>query len=98
MDTNNKIEKTLEEINKKLEIILACHRYTLKNIIKDNYLTTDKRTQMYELFDGEHSLQEISKKVNVTVEAIRQFKVVLEKDKLITIHKIGKKEYPQKII
>ncbi len=99
-------DELLIEINDKLEAIrkllimqnIAC-RAEIKKILNEEFLTTDKRKQMYKLFNGKNSIGDIAKNLHVTHESVRLLVDELEKVGAIEIiKKKGKTKYPLKII
>lgn len=99
-------DKILIEINDKLEairkILLIQNVANRKNIIKvinEDFLTTDKRKKIYNMFNGNNSIEDIAKKIGVTHESVRLLVNDLENIGAIEIiKKVGKTKYPLKII
>ena len=98
MNNSENIEKLLQEVLNRLDIIIAGQLPMIKESIKNQHLTTENRKKMYDLFNGKNSLQDVADKVGVTLEAVRLFKVVLEDNGIINVAKQGKREYPQRFI
>lgn len=98
-------EQLLTEINDKLEAIRKllliqnfAYRREITKILNEEFLTTDKRRKIYDLFDGNKSIGEIAKKLSVTNECVRLLVDDLEKVGAIEIiKKKGKTKYPLKI-
>ena len=94
-DMNNKIEA----IRKLLLIQNIAFRKEINKILNEEFLTTDKRKQMYKLFNGNNSIGDIAKRLGVTHENVRLLVDDLEKVGAIEIiKKKGKTKYPLKII
>jgi len=99
-------DELLVEINDKLEAIRKilfiqniAHRREIIKVLNEEFLTTDKRKQMYKLFNGNNSIGDIAKKIGVTNESVRLLVDDLEKVEAIEIiKKKGKTKYPLKII
>ena len=89
----------LESIRKLLLIQnIACRREVIK-VLNEEFLTTNKRKEMYKLFNGNRSIGNISKMLGVTNEGVRLLVDDLEKVGAIEIvKKKGKTKYPLKII
>jgi len=93
------INDKLEAIRKLLIVQNIAFRKEINKIINDEFLTTDKRKQMYKLFNGNNTIGHIAKILGVTHENVRLLVDDLEKLGAIEIiKKKGKTKYPLKII
>ena len=92
MNYDEKIFQELVEIRKLLTIFAQDKLDEFHANIKAKYLTTPEREQMYELFDGEKSLKEISDIVKISLEGVRKFCIILEQAGLIDMIEINKKQ------
>lgn len=92
MNYDEKIFQELVEIRKLLTIFAQDKLDEFHANIKAKYLTTSERQQMYELFDGEKSLKEISDIVKISLEGVRKFCIILEQAGLIDMIEINKKQ------
>ena len=92
MNYDEKIFQELVEIRKLLTIFAQDKMDEFHANIKAKYLTTPERQQMYELFDGEKSLKEISDIVKISLEGVRKFCIILEQAGLIDMIEINKKQ------
>lgn len=94
IEINNK----LEAIRKLLMVQNIASRKEINKILTEEFLTTDKRKQMYKLFNGNNSIGDIAKRLGVTHESVRLLVDDLEKVGAIEIiKKKGKTKYPLKI-
>ncbi len=93
------IKNKLEAIRKLLMVQNMTSRKETKKILTEEFLTTDKRKQMYTLFNGNNGIGDIAKRIGVTHESVRLLVDDLEKAGAIEIiKKKGKTKYPLKII
>lgn len=92
MNYDEKIFQELVEIRKLLTIFAQDKLDEFHANIKAKYLTTPERQQMYELFDGEKSMKEISDIVKISLEGVRKFCIILEQAGLIDMIEINKKQ------
>ena len=83
MDINQQILEELKAIRRLLTIFSQDKLEQFHASIKEKYLKTPQREQMYELFDGTKSLKEIAEIVKVTPQAVGQFSIMLEQAGLI---------------
>ena len=98
-------DELLIEINDKLEairkLLIVQNIAFIKEVNKmlnEEFLTTDKRKQMYKLFNGNNSIGDIAKRLGVTHENVRLLVDDLEEVGAIEIiKKKGKTKYPLKI-
>ncbi len=98
MDINEQILEELKAIRKLLTIFSQDKLDSFHASIKEKYLKSPQRQQMYELFDGTKSLKEIAEIVKVTPQAVGQFSLQLEQAGLIeqvTIN--GRQKNPKRI-
>lgn len=95
IEINNK----LEAIRKLLMVQNIASRNETNKIITEEFLTTDKRKKIYNMFNGNNSIGDIAKKIGVTHESVRLLVDDLENIGAIEIlKKSGKTKYPLKII
>lgn len=93
------INDKLEAIRKLLIVQNIAFRKEINKILNEEFLTTDKRKQMYRLFNGNNSIGDIAKRLDVTHENVRLLVDDLEKVGAIEIiKKKGKTKYPLRII
>ena len=97
MNNNDRILEELIAIRKLLTIFSQDKLDEFHASIKNKYLTTPQRQEMYDMFDGSASLKEIGKLVGTSSEAVRQFAVTLEKAGLIEYVQDGKTKYPKRV-
>lgn len=97
MNNNDRILEELIAIRKLLTIFSQDKLDEFHASIKNKYLTTPQRQEMYDMFDGSTSLKEIGKVVGTSSEAVRQFAVALEKAGLIEYVQDGKIKYPKRV-
>lgn len=96
MENSDKILEELISIRKLLTILSQDKLSSFNEKIKKDYLTTDVRQRMYDLFDGTRSLKEVADEVKTSSEAVRLFAVTLEKAGLIE-YVIGKSKCPKRL-
>lgn len=94
---NEQIFKELVTIRKLLTILSQDKLADFNEQIKNQYLTTEQRKKMYDLFDGTKSLKEIGEEVNTSSEAVRLFAVSLEKAGLIEYVSNAKAKCPKRL-
>jgi len=93
------INDKLEAIRKILVIQNIANRGEIKRILNEEFLTTERRKKIYNMFNGKNSIGEIAKKTGITNESVRLLVDHLEKVCAIEIlKKRGKTKYPLKII
>lgn len=97
MDVNERILEELIAIRKLLTVFSQDKLDEFNNSIKNKYLTTSQREQMYNLFDGSLGFKEIGATVGTSSEAVRQFAVMLEKSGLIEYVQNGKNKCPKRV-
>lgn len=98
MDLNEQILEELKAIRKLLTVFSQDKLDSFHASIKEKYLKSPQRQQMYDLFDGTKSLKEIAELVGVTSEGVRQFSLQLEQAGLVeqvTIN--GRQKNPKRI-
>jgi len=96
--TNEDVLKELKEIKSELKLQNIFYKEKIKNMV-ERLLTTPKRKKMYSFLDGDHSLMDISNKVGVTHENVRQFVQDLESENLVVLdHKKRKERYFRRLI
>lgn len=97
MDVNERILEELIAIRKLLTVFSQDKLDEFNTSIKNKYLTTSQREQMYNLFDGSLGFKEIGATVGTSSEAVRQFAVMLEKSGLIEYVQNGKNKCPKRV-
>lgn len=98
MDINQQILEELKAIRRLLTIFSQDKLEQFHASIKEKYLKTSQREQMYELFDGTKSLKEIAEIVKVTPQAVGQFSIMLEQAGLIEQVVInGRQKNPKRV-
>ncbi len=101
-DVQWKILKSLEEISGKLDILISIVKLGEKNeltLLKEQVLGSSKvRRAIYELCNGEKTINEIAVSVNQKLPNVSTELRYLEDSGLITIKKSGKNKYPQRVI
>jgi len=97
MDLNERILEELIAIRKMLTILSQDKLSDFNEQIRKNYLTTDQRQRMYDLFDGTMSFKEISTELSVTSEAVRVFAVSLKKAGLLEYEANSKSKCPKRL-
>jgi hypothetical protein len=99
MDINEKILEELIQIRKMLIVLSQEKRSELEEKIKKEFLTTEQRQKMYDMFDGTKSLKEISEEIKTSSEAVRLFALSLEKAGYLDYIIInGKSKNPKKLL
>lgn len=93
-ETKELLEKILEEISL---LSVSIKAEALKDFNND-YLNTDNRKMMYELFNGENDAKTISEQIGCTSRAVSMFIQELLKNDLISYRKMGKSIIPEKSI
>lgn len=79
MDINERVLEELVLIRKMLTVLSQESLGEFNRKIKKDFLTTEQRQKMYDLFDGTKTIKEISEEVKATPEAVRLLTVSLEK-------------------
>jgi len=93
------INDKLEAIRKLLIVQNIAFRKEINKILNEEFLTTDTRKKIYNMFNGNNSIGDIAKKIGVTHESVRLLVDDLERVGAIEIiKKKGKTKYPLKII
>lgn len=101
MDKNTnqpEIVDILKSIDLSLKIIANAAMKGARERLEKEHLTTDTRKAMYELFDGNHTNDEISKAVKTSSEAVRQLAEALYADGLIEYVEEGRSKKPKGLI
>lgn len=96
-ELDKKLLSKLDEIIRLLRPISYAKSSEVAKMLEEQFLTTAQRKRMYELFDGDHTQQQIADQVGVTSEAVRLLIADLEPRGLIEIVKKGKFKVPKKI-
>ena len=97
MDVNERVLEELIAIRKLLTVFSQDKLNEFNISIKNKYLTTSQREQMYNLFDGSLGFKEIGATIGTSSEAVRQFAVMLEKSGLIEYVQNGKNKCPKRV-
>jgi len=92
--TDDMIVQNLEEIKALLKIMAIQEFQKLRSSI----LSTRNKVKIFELCDGELSLNEIAEKVNVSSEAVRLTIKDFDDVGIIIIKRSGKKWYPRRVL
>jgi hypothetical protein len=70
---STKIEELLEELVKEIRILTVKQKTEAFKKFSDEFLTSDLRKNMYDAFDGERTLQQISKAINCKLNTLQIF-------------------------
>jgi hypothetical protein len=93
-DTNS----LLREIRDNLKLIAAAMAEPLRKRLSEEFLTSPQRQKMYKEFDGEHTYEQVAKKVGVTHEAVRMLAVTLQHEGFLAIEKKDAKSFPRRLL
>ena len=87
----------LSQIRKLLTILSQDKLQSFNENIQKQYLTTDERKQMYDMFNGENSYKTIADATKVTPDGVRKFAVQLEQVGLVEMVAVnGKSKNPKR--
>jgi len=70
---SSKTEKLLEELVKEISILTVKQKAEAFKKFSDEFLTSDLRKKMYEAFDGERTIQQISKVIGCKQNTLQVF-------------------------
>jgi len=100
-DIQWRILKTLEDISGKIDTLIFLQKVGEKNeliLLKEQVLGNSKnRRQIYDLCNGDLTLNDIANKVNQKLPNVSVDIHILEEAGLIKIKKVGTNKFPQKI-
>lgn len=95
---NNEVKELLEKILEELSLISSSIKAEALNNFYMDFLSSDNRRKMYELFNGEKDAKIIAEIVGCTPRAVNIFiQELIEKD-LVSYHKDGKAIIPEKSV
>jgi len=97
MDENYKAEllDVLKDIRRGISILASAERDRILAKLNE---VRGKRKQMYKMFNGKTSLEEIAKRLKTTHENVRSFSIECQKNGLVEFIKgRGRIKYPKKI-
>lgn len=98
IDSAREMLAILKQIRDEVSLITVPLKVNAINSFYQEFLSTDQRKNMYELFNGERDVMEISKEVNCSPRNVQILIKELEDKDLIDIEKIGKGKIPQKSV
>lgn len=94
----NNVEVLLEKILEELSLLSVSIKSEALSCFYSEFLNTENRKKMYELFNGENDAKSISEQIGCTPRAVRMFiQNLIEKD-LINFHKDGNAIIPEKSV
>lgn len=93
---DNEIKGLLEKILDELSLLSSSIKSEALNNFCADFLNTENRKKIYELFNGENDAKNIAEKVGCTQRAVSMFIQELIAKDLITHHKDGNSIIPQK--
>lgn len=94
----HKVLQALDTIITLLKPIHAVASQQAHEIITTQFLTTDQRRAMYDLFDGKHNLAEIAEEVGVSSEAVRLLASEMAEQGLVEMIPVGRSKNPKKLV
>jgi len=80
---NKNIEKLLRELVDEMRILTASVKAEAFNKFKREFLSSELRNKMYEAFDGERTLQQISSDIGCKLNTLQVFGQQLVDDDLV---------------
>lgn len=95
---DKQIKELLEKILEEVSLLSVSIKSNALNDFNRDYLNTDNRKRMYELFNGENDAKTISEQIGCTSRAVNMFIHELLSNDLISYHKIGNSIIPEKSI
>jgi len=93
---DNQIIKILQQIRDELSLLTGQLKIEAQNRFFKDFLTTDQRKAIYNLFDGKRDAAEIAKIVNCSLRNVQIFIKELEDKDLIEIRHEGRTKIPMK--
>jgi hypothetical protein len=87
---NLKIEKLLQELVDEIKILTARQKSEAFKKFNEEFLTTKQRQKMYEAFDGERTLQQISNDIGCKLNSLQVFSQLLIDKDLVDFETKGK--------
>lgn len=98
MKEEDKIVDVLERLLKEVQLLTVSTKAEALNKFKIDYLSTPLKQQMYDAFDGERTLQEISADLNCKINTLQIFVQKLVENDLVDTKTIGKSRIISKSI
>lgn len=95
---DKEMKELLEKILEEVSLLSVSIKSEALNDFNRDYLNTDNRKKMYELFNGENDAKTIAKQIGCTPRAVSMFMQELLSNDLISYHKIGNSIIPEKSI
>ena len=89
----NNVEVLLEKILEELSLLSVSIKSEALSCFYSEFLNTENRKKMYELFNGENDAKSISEQIGCTPRAVRMFI-----QDLINFHKDGNAIIPEKSV
>ena len=86
---NTKIEKLLKELVGEMRILTAKQKAEAFKKFNEEFLTSDLRKKMYESFDGERTLQQISTAIDCKLNTLQIFGKSLIDEDLVDLETKG---------
>jgi len=86
---NTKTEKLLEELLEEIRILTVKQKAEAFKKFSDEFLTSDLRKKMYEAFDGERTLQQISSAIDCKLNTLQVFGQLLIDESLVDFETKG---------
>lgn len=86
----DKIIEVLEQLLQEVQLLTVSTKATALNKFKSDYLSTPLKQQMYNAFDGERTLQEISNDLNCKINTLQIFVQKLVENDLVDSKTVGK--------
>lgn len=87
---DEKIEKLLSELLEEAKLLTVQTKAEGLTKFHKEFLTSDLRRQMYEAFDGERSLQQISEQLGCKINTLQIFAQALVEKDLVNVEVRGK--------
>ena len=94
----NKTEMLLEKILEELSLLSVSIKAESLCSFNSEFLNTDNRKKMYELFDGVNDAKSISEQIGCTKRGVNMFIQDLISKDLINFHKNGNSIIPEKSV
>jgi len=85
----SKIEKLLVDLLGEVQLLNISVKTEALKKFKSQFLTSELREQMFNAFDGEHTLPQISKDIGCKVNTLQIFAQSLIDKDLIDVHTVG---------
>lgn len=100
MTSDNYQDRVLQALDTIITLLKPIHAVAsqqVHEIIATQFLTTDQRRVMYDLFDGKHSLADIAEAVGVSSEAVRLLATEMAEEGLLEMIPVGRTKNPKKL-